>query len=572
MPALPATAAAATDLPLFSLDDIALLITKGIDAGNAMPWAAFDLGPERSLTYDVSRLSPAEARVARAALQAWSDVTGITFTEETPRPLPDTPVIVETADIPRGPHGIEHLQIGQTLQGQLGQPGGRDWIGVRLEAGKTYLFDLQDAGPAEGFEDPWFRLISPEGKTLVGAGIGIDAAGRSVIPFTATQSGLYYLSPENYDDKGTGAYRVTAHEGDYLADILFNNDTSRSAYNMNVEQGHQITLATIAISADWLPTPPALNSYWLETYIHEIGHALGLSHPGYYNGTADFDEQALFRNDSVIHTIMSYFGAGTNPHVDIAPGVVMTPMAADILALQSLYGDEASLRPGPTTYGAGSNVGGYLGRMFAAIFDGAAVAPFVWSGTPILLTLHDTGGIDTLNLWPVRADQFISLRPETLSITGGASSANLAISRGTVIENAVGGFGDDAILGNAAANHLQGRAGDDEIIGGRGADTLRGGAGDDILTGGAGNDLLRGAGGADVFHFTRGHDVIADFTTAMDGVVLAAERWAGLDTAALLDSAELTAGGLVLWLAPQSSLTFRGLADASALADSLLIA
>ncbi|HBD90341.1 MAG TPA: hypothetical protein DC061_06975 [Gemmobacter sp.] len=65
--------------------------------------------------------------------------------------------------------------------------------------------------------------------------------------------------------------------------------------------------------------------------------------------------------------------------------------------------------------------------------------------------------------------------------------------------------------------------------------------------------------------------MIADFTAAMDGVVLAAERWAGLDTTTLLDSAELTAGGLVLWLAPQSSLTFRGLSDASALVDSLLI-
>lgn len=562
----------AAALPVLTLDEIAQLITRGIDWGNGTRWAKFDLGPDRSLSYDASRLTPAEARVARAALEAWSDVTGIRFVEQAARPLPATELVSETTDIAQGTHGVVGLQPGQTLAGRIGTPGGRDWIGVRLEAGQSYLFDLQDADTAApGFEQAWLRLLSPEGRTLIGTAAGIDASGRSVIPFTAAETGIYYLSPENYDDFATGAYRLSLHAGDFLPDIVFNNNASNDAFNSNVEQGNSIRLATIVISSDWLDSPPSLNSYWLETYIHEIGHALGLSHPGHYNGSASFAEQALFQNDSVFNSIMSYFQAGTNPFADIASGVVMTPMMADILAMHSFYGDEVTLRPGDTVYGAGSNVGGHLGRMFAALFDGADVPAFAWQGNPILLTLLDTGGEDTLNLWPVRAAQAISLRAETASVIAGAVSANLAIARGTVIENAVGGRGGDAISGNAADNRLHGRGGDDEIIGGRGADTLRGGMGDDILSGGAGNDLLRGAAGADVFHFTRGHDVIADFTAGQDNVVLAERLWAGADLAALLDSASLSDAGLVLRLAPGSSLTFAGVAAASVLTDALFI-
>ena len=56
---------------------------------------------------------------------------------------------------------------------------------------------------------------------------------------------------------------------------------------------------------------------------------------------------------------------------------------------------------------------------------------------------------------------------------------NLVIARGTVIENAVAGHGDDTVIGNAAANALDGRAGNDVLRGGPGADSLSGGPGQD---------------------------------------------------------------------------------------------
>jgi Ca2+-binding RTX toxin-like protein len=74
------------------------------------------------------------------------------------------------------------------------------------------------------------------------------------------------------------------------------------------------------------------------------------------------------------------------------------------------------------------------------------------------------------------------------------------------IERLLGGNGDDALTGSAAANELDGEDGNDvldgaggpdDLFGGDGADTLAGSAGGDHLTGDAGGDNLQGGGGED---------------------------------------------------------------------------
>ena len=99
---------------------------------------------------------------------------------------------------------------------------------------------------------------------------------------------------------------------------------------------------------------------------------------------------------------------------------------------------------------------------------------------PAALTLYDTGGADTLDLRTDRDDQRIDLRPEGISDVYGLIG-NLVIARDVVIENAIAGFGNDLIIGNEAANRLEGRAGDDVLEGGAGADALDGGAGNDTV-------------------------------------------------------------------------------------------
>lgn len=52
--------------------------------------------------------------------------------------------------------------------------------------------------------------------------------------------------------------------------------------------------------------------YGFQTYIHEIGHTLGFSHPGPYNagsgGAITYATSAEFAQDNRQYTIMSYFG------------------------------------------------------------------------------------------------------------------------------------------------------------------------------------------------------------------------------------------------------------------------
>jgi Ca2+-binding RTX toxin-like protein len=67
-------------------------------------------------------------------------------------------------------------------------------------------------------------------------------------------------------------------------------------------------------------------------------------------------------------------------------------------------------------------------------------------------------------------------------------SDNIAVAYGAVIENAVGGSGNDWLTGNAANNFLRGGAGQDKLNGDEGDDILQGGAGDDLLNGGLGTD------------------------------------------------------------------------------------
>ena len=97
------------------------------------------------------------------------------------------------------------------------------------------------------------------------------------------------------------------------------------------------------------------------------------------------------------------------------------------------------------------------------MFDAAA-------NPDVAYTIIDNGGIDTLDYSGFASNQHIDLNPETFSDVGD-SIGNVSIARGTVIENAIGGSGNDTLIGNAANNVLTGNGGDDTIDGGGGNDT-----------------------------------------------------------------------------------------------------
>jgi serralysin len=255
--------------------------------------------------------------------------------------------------------------------------------------------------------------------------------------------------------------------------IQFNNaedpvDGSVAQTDANWGANHITTSATIQISSSWVNNyGTGLDTYSFQTYLHEIGHALGLGHAGDYNGSADYAVDALFANDSWASSVMSYFSQTENSYTSgqgFTYAGLVTPMVADILAMQQIYGLSTTTRTGNTTYGFNSNAG-------RDVFN-ATLYPNV------AYTIFDSGGVDTLDYSGFANGQLINLNSETF-MNVGSEVGNVVIARGTVIENAIGGSGSDSLIGNGAANTLTGNGGNDTLDGGIGADAMSGGAGDD---------------------------------------------------------------------------------------------
>jgi len=261
--------------------------------------------------------------------------------------------------------------------------------------------------------------------------------------------------------------------GSTTGDITF-IDTQGGAYSSsqttsNSNGDRTIVSSTINVSqSQWISTyGDEVNSYSYQTYLHEIGHTLGLGHGGPYNGSSTYGVDNAFTQDTWSHTVMSYHsqteaGSGTGR-------LVLGLQVADLLAIHDLYGSAASTRGGNTVYGANSTEAG-------SIYDFDT-----WDAQnirPPSFTIYDTGGIDTFDLSNYSANQVINLMPSgdtaTFSSVGaynGTLLVNLiSIAVGTIIENGIGGSGDDTLTGNDADNELEGNAGDDILDGGNGTD------------------------------------------------------------------------------------------------------
>lgn len=371
------------------------------------------------------------------------------------------------------------------------------WGSSMMGVGTSVTYSFMTSLPSYHDSDSTFAEFNDAMKTAARSALDVWAAAANIsfVEVSDDGDGGQIRFGSNYQASSAG-YAYYPSDSDIGGDVMIANNYD---YNLNPEEG----------------------GYGYLTILHEIGHAIGLKHPGNYSASAEgpFLDSSIDNTDT---TVMSYNDGSTY--------YPSTLGWLDTQAVQYMYGTSTAGSLANVTWGSDSaetftgDTGinyfvGYGGNDLFQMSDGndgvmAGSGDDTLSGGNGDDALYGNIGVDLI-LGGAGADSIFGGQNGGDSQTYGSGST-LAYREGS--DTISGGSGSDLIYGNHGDDLVIGGEGSDTLFGGQDADTLSGGAGTDRIYGNLGDDVMIGGDGFDWFYIgsNGGDDTISDFTYFTD--------------------------------------------------------
>lgn len=233
-------------------------------------------------------------------------------------------------------------------------------------------------------------------------------------------------------------------------------------------------------------------TYGRLTFLHELGHSLGLQHP-FSDGNGEVTLPSA--EDNLRNTVMTYTSVQDSVRVTVdGTGGISTNdrvysstvMPYDILAIEHMYGANTDTNTGNNTYSWAVNP-----EIIETVVDHGGTDTFDLSNQTRANDIDLSGNIGVLSVGKTTVSELAQQLVAEAALAGATYSVssiesflnglnggvylgeeNIKVGPGNVIENVIGGSGIDTFTGNSANNAFQGNAGDDVFDGGAGDDTL----------------------------------------------------------------------------------------------------
>jgi Ca2+-binding RTX toxin-like protein len=362
-----------------------------------------------------------------------------------------------------------------------------------------HLIDGLTSSQVYGPDDDGITRVTysyPQEGALFVDSFDLDDGGpdltQSLVPASAEAIAVFEAGLAQVASVANVIFTEVAEEGTTFGTLRLSGNDAASGNVLGVAglPGRFPTAGDIFLFEDFIGQNGSLSFVAL----HELGHALGLTH--FQEGTfPDAFAGAEFT------LLTPSFQSAFFPDANSATLYPTSFAYADILALRQLYGADANANGGDNVY----------------TFD---------LGTRYWETIFDLGGTDTILITGSGTNVSIDLTPDSNALNGafinigtrvsyldgdvtlGTRTDTVFISPETVIENIIAADGDDLVVGNSANNRIEGGAGNDSLTGADGNDTLRGDDGDDLIIGSNGTDIVVGGQGQDTLSGGTGNDQI----------------------------------------------------------------